>query len=458
MKFDPMTGEPIVQEEPVVEEKKPKFDPMTGEPIYENPAEAVLAQHKKTTGQKNLIVIAAVAVVALVVLIGVVTGLFQSKQMKILSAVAKTFTDESKLAKACGALDLIGTDAYTLYVKADVEGQEVEATLAAKKNEMQLSGMVDVSGMPEIQGIIGLDSKAVRATVDGLDTVLVYKFTEENDGELMDQTDEEVIELINETLVMLTSDKAQNNVGKKVSSAVLKVFNDWKIEKVDKKSFEVDGKKRNCTGYTFTIDENGMEDMSDAIVKALDGEVSDEVLDAFEDLMSDVVDGMEDTEVTVYIYKDMLAAVLLEIGSDEVEILFEGGEYRTQNVIVETEGYTVMELAGSTSGSVEEYELELAGREVLSMEYNEKSGELSIKEKYTGANISIDATLIGKSNELSFVLEDMDMDDYSISCDLEINLKKGASMQKIKGEEFDLGAADEDDLEDLVEDIEDAFY
>ena len=31
-------------------------------------------------------------------------------------------------------------------------------------------------------------------------------------------------------------------------------------------------------------------------------------------------------------------------------------------------------------------------------------------------------------------------------------------MQKIKGEEFDLGAADEDDLEDLVEDIEDAFY
>ena len=261
-----------------------------------------------------------------------------------------------------------------------------------------------------------------------------------------------------ETLVMLTSDKAQNNVGKKVSSAVLKVFNDWKIEKVDKKSFEVDGKKRNCTGYTFTIDENGMEDMSDAIVKALDGEVSDEVLDAFEDLMSDVVDGMEDTEVTVYIYKDMLAAVLLEIGSDEVEILFEGGEYRTQNVIVETEGYTVMELAGSTSGSVEEYELELAGREVLSMEYNEKSGELSIKEKYTGANISIDATLIGKSNELSFVLEDMDMDDYSISCDLEINLKKGASMQKIKGEEFDLGAADEDDLEDLVEDIEDAFY
>ena len=409
-------------------------------------------------GKKSKLIIISFAAVVLVAVVALFTGAFQSKQMKILTAVANTMMDESKLAKACSALELLNSDAYTLYIKAEVEGQEVEATLASKKNQMQISGIIDVSDMPEIEGIIGVDSKEVRGTIDGLDTVLVYKFTEENDGELMEQVPEETIEVINDTLVMLTSDKEQSNVAKKVSTAVLKVFNEWEIENAEKKSLKVDGKKRNCSGYTFSVDEDCMEDLSDAIVDALDGEVNDEILETFEDFMTNTFDDMEDTDVTIYLYKDMLAAVIFEIGREDVEVYFEGGSYRTQNVVVESDGYTVMELTGNTDGSVEEYELELAGRTVLSVEFDEKTGELSLDEKYTGLNISIEALLKGKANELSFVLEDIDMDYYSISCDLEMNLKKGASLQKIKGEEFDLGAADEDDLEDFIEELGDVLY
>ena len=378
--------------------------------------------------------------------------------MKILKAVANTFSEETKLTKACSAFQLIGKDAYTMNVVADIEGQEVEATLAAKNNKMQLSASVDISGLPDIEGVIGLDSKELRAKLDGLDTVMVYKFTEENDGELIEQTDEAAIEMINETLVMLTSDNTQSDVTKKVSSAVLKVFNEWEIENAEKDTFEVDGKKRNCKGYTFTIEEDNMEDMSDAILEALDGEINEDLLDAYEDAMSDAFHGMPDVEVTVYIYKDMLAAVILDVDGDEIEIFFEGGEYRTQNVIVDADGHTIFEIIGETDGSVEEYEFELAGRKIFSVEYDEKSGELVMEENYTGLNISVEATLTGKANELSFVLESFDMDYYDIDCDFQIILQKGASMQNIKGEEFDLGAADEDDMEDLLEDLMDVLY
>lgn len=435
-----------------------KFDPMTGEPIYENSSEEVLEKAKKASGKKSKIVIIAIVAVVLLAAVAIFGGLFQSKQMKILTAVVNTLMDESKLAKACSPFSLIGSDAFTLYVNADVEGQEVEATLSAKNRQMQLEGTVDISSMPEIQGIIGLDSKEVRAKIDGLDTVMVYKYTEDNDGDLIEQIDEETVEVINDVLLMLTSDKDQNTAFEKAAEAALKEFNEWEIEKVEKKSFEVDGKKRDCVGYRFEVDEDKMEDMSDVVLEAMKDKTTDDVLDTYEDLFSNAIDGMPDTEVTVYIYKDKLAAVLLEIGKEDVEIYFEGGAYRTQNVIIEADGYTVLELAGTTDGSVEEYELELAGRKVLSMEYDEKSGDLSLEENYTGLNICVDAVLDSKSNELSFVLEDFDMDYYSISCDLEINLKKGASLQKINGEEFDLGAADEDDLEDLIDDLEDVLY
>ena len=43
---------------------------------------------------------------------------------------------------------------------------------------------------------------------------------------------------------------------------MLKSFNEWEIENADKKSFKVDGKKRNCKGYSFTIEEDNMEDMA----------------------------------------------------------------------------------------------------------------------------------------------------------------------------------------------------
>lgn len=410
------------------------------------------------TGKKVKVIIIAMAAVVLVTVVALFTEVFESKQMKILTAVANTMADESKLAKACSALELLNSDAYTLYAKADVEGQEVDATLVSKRNEIQLFGGWDISGLPEMKGIIGVNSKEVRGTIDGLDTVVVYKFTEENDGDLINQIPKETIEIINDTLVMLTSDKEQSNISKKVSTAVLKVFNEWEIENAEKKSLKVDGKKHNCSGYTFSVDGERMENLSDAIVVALDGEVSDEILNSFEDFMSNEFEGMEDTDVTVYIYKDMLAAVIFEVGRDEVEVYFEGGSYRTQNVIVETDGYSVMEIAGNTDGSVEEYEVELAGRPVLFIKFNEKSGELSLREKYSGVNISIDALLKGKANELSFVIEDFDMDYYSLNCDLEINLKKGASLQKIDGEELDLGKADEDDLEVFIRELENILY
>ena len=43
-----------------------------------------------------------------------------------------------------------------------------------------------------------------------------------------------------------------------------------KANKAKKDEFEVDGKDRNCAGYTLTIDEDNLQDMVDAILKTME--------------------------------------------------------------------------------------------------------------------------------------------------------------------------------------------
>ena len=67
----------------------------------------------------------------------------------------------------------------------------------------------------------------------------------------------------------------------------------------------------------------------------------------------------------------------------------------------------------------------------------------------------MDANLKGNKNKLTFVLDSIEVSGYSIDCSGEIVLKKGAKIQKISGEEFDLGNADEDEFKDLMQDLND---
>jgi len=454
--YDPMTGEPIKESAPV-EEKVVSFDPMTGKPVTENSAPGNTTAPKfDVAGLLKNKVLIAVAAVVVVVLVAIFSGVFVSSHTKVLLAVANTFSDESKLSKACQGLGLLTTDSYTVSAKADVEGQLIEGSFAAKKNEMQLTGKVDIKNYPEVEATIGLDSKQVRAKADIFeDQLFVYDFTKENDGYLMEEFNDEQVEMINNILKNVTSESQRNDIVKKVANAVVAEYEEWEIKKADKKKFEVDGKDRNCAGYTLTLTEECLEDLVDAVFEALEEDIDEEILDALYDECDNMFKGMEDVETSIYIYKDMLAAIVFDIDGNELEVLFLGGDFRTQNILVEANGNTGLELEGKTEGSVESYELEVSGESVFALEYDAKSGDLEIELTRYGTTLEVEANLKGSANEFAFL---MDMDALGVDGEVEVYIEKGAKMQELSGEEFNIGTADKSDWEDLAEELYDALY
>ena len=477
VRFDPMTGKPITGEEPR-QEKTVRFDPMTGKPIMEDsiprgnegtfdPMTGKPVVEKKSAMKGKMKIILPIVIGAAVVVIAVValvfSGAFLSKQNKILLATVNTFKDSTGLTQALEGLKIITSDSFALSAEMEVDGNSIQATFASKDSEMQLSAKVDASGMPEIEGIVGIDSKAVRARINGVtDYVFVYNYKAKNAGYLVELIEDEGIEIdvVNTALENLTSSKKRDELVKDISKAIVSEFNNWEFEKVSKEEFEVGGKDRKCVGYATMISEDSMVDLVEAVYKVVEKTVE---IDQMEDLYSEIESSfknMPDIETTFYIYDDRLAAIILDVDGEEVEVLFQGGDARWQNVVVEYEGDGVFELKGKTSGSVEKYALEVGGNEILAIEYDAKTGDLEVEagSSMLGTAFGLEANVKGNANKLEVVLESIKVGGDSEDIDLAISLKSGAKFSKISGKEFDLGNADEDDLEDLAEEFMDSLY
>ena len=160
---------------------------------------------------------------------------------------------------------------------------------------------------------------------------------------------------------------------------------------------------------------------------------------------------MPEVEATFYLYKKELAAIILDIDGYEMEILFEGGDYRAQNIVIAMEGDEIVEIEGETNGSVEERILTVEGEEFISYEYDSKSGDFEcfISDGYDEYEIA-DANIKSKNGQVTFYVEDFTVD--GVGMEMELIIKKGAKMDKLSGETFDLGNASESDLEDLIYD------
>ena len=84
-------------------------------------------------------------------------------------------------------------------------------------------------------------------------------------------------------------------------------------------------------------------------------------------------------------------------------------------------------------------------------EYDSKSGDFEcfISDGYYDYEIA-DANIKSKNGQVTFYVEDFTVD--GVGMEMELIIKKGAKMDKLSGETFDLGNASESDLEDLIYD------
>lgn len=473
MNFDPMTGEPI-NPTPTPEQPQMNFDPMTGQPINPTPVQPQpqmafdpmtgmpLQQPPKKKKKTGLIVgiVAGVVVVAGAgtVFAGVQSGFFLSKSNKVLRATANTFSESSHVMEALSGLSVMSSKAYTVDIKGEAEGYSVQATYAEKDNEKQISGSVEGPEFSDVEFLAGIDKDEIKLSAPLLgDKIYTYNYNEKKSGYLVDSMGADNVETLDKLCKQMFSDEEQKKNALEFSKKYSEMYKKLEFESADKESFEVDGKDRKCAGYKTTITsdymiecvdifEDYMDDqMGDLLDQAVTGSDYDDYKESF-DQLRDTFKEMPDIDITFYIYKNKLACVKAVEPSKEdqdIQILFKGGDRRTQNMELISCGESVLKISGSVNGNEEVTSLSLEGNKVGELTYDFKSGEYTLDIEDEG---SVSGTLEGRRDGLKLTME-------GAGVNISLDVKKGAELQKFSGEKFDIGNASEEELQALVQEI-----
>lgn len=483
--YDPMTGEPIYEgaNEKNEETKENRivigYNPMSGEPIYEGEtttgvqvkSEKPARNFNPMTGKpeaakgknKTLIAIAGgVLLVAVLAFAVIKSGLFLSKADKVLAAVANTFDEQSHMVKELGGLSILSANNYTVNVEADVESTYIDLQYATKSSDKQISGKFEARGIPEVEFLAGITSSEVKAQIpEFTDYVFTYNYKKDKNGYITEMLKDDEIEAIDSMCEALYSEKEKKDISKSIAKIISKEYHSLKFEKVKKETFEINGKERKCSGYKTTITEDNFVNILDKTEDLVEKEYKEafdkiEVEDLFDDLR-DEFKGMPEIEVTFYIYKNEIACISLEVEREEVQILFKGNKKGMHNIEIATDYGTICELKGSVKGSEEKYQLMSYGSEIASLEYDYKTGEFVLDMSRYGS-MSVEGNLQSGSKEMKFAIDEIRYYGNTEDFTCKVSLKKGASMQKFKGDKFDIGNASEDDFEDLQDDISSYLY
>ena len=465
--FDPMTGKPLGQsttsqtQERGAQQKPAGFDPMTGKPL------------KDKKSKLPIIIGGIAAAVAVVVLVfaAISSGLFLGKAGKITMAVANTFKDRPHFVKDFSTLSILAGDKYTIAVAVNGEDIKVKGELRVSSKEKQVWAQIDSNSYSKIELLAGVDSSAARVSVPAVSkNVFTYNYKAKNNGYLMDELSDDEIDEMNAIFQYLAEG---NKSADKVKIEILKVFTNEikyiKFTNAEKENYTINDEKVACKGYKGTITSSNLIHIVDEIEKIIHNNydalfgIDTFDLEDFEDSLEDIKDDLEyfeDIEVTFYIYKNKLAAIKLEELEyyDDMELCFEGGDYRMQNIAFESDDYK-LQLVGKDTGTKETFTLrERYGRnswnELGKLEYNYDSGKFDFQLD----DVGIEGKLTKSNSGLTVKINRFSQSYYSLKTDIDISIARGAKMEKYSGKEFDVGNADEDDLMDIVDDMYDTLY
>lgn len=428
--------------------------------------------------KKRLLIGIGAAAAALILVIAIaavaVGGLFMSPSGKVLRAVAATAKDTPQIASDLKVIsDILSGSQYTVGFTMEYDGDGISGELRNAVNEKQVYCNADMDG-DEIDFLCGVHSGVLKATVSELDYVFVYDAKGENDGYLCERFRKKELEEFNSMLENITAEKVTTaEIKKDITAAFVQEFKELQFKEVKAKKFEVDQKDRECEGYRVRVDEKNIAHVLENASGKISERLAEDVRDRFEDMMDDLIDEVEDDEgemdITFYLYKGKLAAVIFEMSDyseEEIHLEFQGGDYRMQNMLItdEYDGDVLAEISINIheKGGKETIEIDLDGDEEVIITYDTKSGAVSLEYDTNWGDFLIEGTYKHSGSEASFVLEEYEydgdswMDEYDVS--FMAYVKKNVQMEKYSGDEFDLGAADEDDIEDLLQDMMDYNY
>lgn len=351
--------------------------------------------------KKIIWTIGAVAVAAIILIIGICSGAFLSRSNRILLAARNTIKDLPTVVENRNVADIIASGKYTIGVKGAVRGKDFDGTFKYKDTQLQAGGTISLFGRENLDFLANLDDEQLCASIPMLtDNLLVYNYKEEKDGYIVDLLGADGVASIDAALRELTSKEEQNRAAQEILSVIYDEYKTLDIKKAEKEEFIVDGSVRKCNGYEFTVTEDELLQVMDGVKEGYDayyGGAADALKLKLGDDFSQLRDracSMGDINVKVYVYQNKLAAVVAEAENSDTafRLLFKGGEYRMQNLELlaeDLEGeHSMLELTGKAAGEEGVYEFLLDNGEhdinlVISI-----SGEVQF-EKMSGDRIDV---------------------------------------------------------------------
>lgn len=501
--YDPETGEPIYGEA----SQPTGFDAETGAPIYGNTDGNVPGEETPKKEFPVWILIVAAIVVLVVVLGAVVVKAFGGgTNVKIATAIANT-CELSPLMKEMQYADLVKDGAFTMGMGVTVEnmdysyydeleGMGVDMQLAADtgKGQYGLNGTFKWDAYDLDLGFESyLDKKELALAVPEIaDYTFVYNFTEDKDGFLVDMAGDDAVKQIDTLLQWMTSrdnTKQNEKMAADLAKALSANFKTWEFEKGKSQEYEVNGKKHGCKSYTITVTSDMLIDMVESVMDVYDEyfeaqqKETEELLDtlgddfdidlsemdlsdSFKELKHALKD-MPDMEVTFYLYKNQVAALIVDDDEDDLtmELLVKGGDYPMQNweatLEIARDELSITK-TGKTKGSVEQNEIEVDGVDAtIEWTYDSKSGDLTMDLGADDMKFSVEGNVKKSSNELMLTFDSLKYEDtyYDESMEFSgyMSINSKTSISKPSYKEFDLGNADESDFEDIYDEIQDTL-
>ena len=405
-----------------------------------------------------IIGVAAAVVVVVCVALAVGLGLFSGTNGKVMRAAAATMKKTPTLVSdLSGLYEIAGSDELT--VGAEVAGDDIGLTYEFRAGKDDLQQYLSVDADEKLDILMGIHSGKLKASISGLDYAFVYDPDGKNDGYITELVDKSDLKELNEVLKQFDSNKsAARDLMDDLKKISAKEYKNLEFKEAKTKEFEVKGKDRECKGYRTRITEKNVENVLKELKKSAKQKLSGDAADAMEDMLDDMLDDIEDADLdlslTFYLYKNKLAAVIVEMDNEEMTIEFRGEDYPLQNIVMYDDDDKELTITTEKDGKVETTEIKYTeahrdGSYKVTAEYDTKSGELSVSyrdpwdDKY-----SVEGVLEHSKSEFSFEVEDFAGLDASLS----VYVKQGAKIEKYSGEEFDIGAADEEDFEDLIDD------
>lgn len=436
------------------------FDPMTGELTQEN-GMAAQPPETGTPGKKKkgclIALAAAVVLTAGAVFAAVKSGVFESNAAKVIAAVTNTVKDTDYLTSALKLGSLAGADAYTVSFDSQAQMYDMELQFLAGKAQKQLLGSVDGPDLANAEFQAELTEEKLRVQVPALsDYIFVYDYTQPTSGFMIENFGDS-LDTFDEMLQSLYEGRPETEYNSDLMKTIIEEWNKLEFTKAETEEFEVDKPDRKCRGISVTITQDCMQNILDEAEKVSQesgGQTygyNEGYVEEYFDEIEENLEEIDEIDVTFFIYKKKLACVRIEAEDQEAELCFLGGDTRMQNLQLNLDGEEMLRLEGQTVETTEVKKLFVEGEEFLSLEYDQKDGELDITAD--GGRTMLSGNMVLEKDRFKASMDRIMVDGQLLDMTCSMSVEKGASFEKIEGKEFDLGRAEQKDMEGLFQEL-----